>query len=273
MAMDNKNTVQNKETKSTNEKHTTRNILIIGGIIIIVVLLLLLRSCAGSGPADDKHQLSAGDGIVTTEELERMTPEEIQAMLNEQAAKGYITISMNPRPTFADGTADGNLLISNAAHTYKLLMDGKNIAKAEGLDDAVFEFTYDGHAYKAEAAVFNDIDGSISIKSEDGAAEIVFDADGNYTYGSKKGTYTFSYEMGNYYDQVVEIYMKKDDGTAGDLIYTSPVIPVGSYVHYDALDVDLDAGEYPCVACFYLVDADLNIIGQGNAEILITVEK
>lgn len=85
--------------------------------------------------------------------------------------------------------------------------------------------------------------------------------------GKSEGNVLIENDKSNLFPQVVELYRQDTN----ELIYTSPVIPVGSYVHYDKLAVDLDAGEYPCLACFYNVDGDLNVVGQGNAEILLTV--
>lgn len=185
----NPNTAPEKDNKGTKKK-----VAIGAGIVaIIVLILLLLRSCGGT-PVEENpsNTLTPGDGIISSEALEGMTQEEIQEMLNEQAAAGYITISMSPNVTFESGTAEGALQIEN---------DERNL-----------------------------------------------------------------------YSQIVEIYLTTDNGELGDKIYTSPVIPVGNFVNYGTLDVDLDAGTYDCIACFYNVDEDLNMLGQANAEIRITVQ-
>ena len=42
-----------------------------------------------------------------------MSQEEIEASLNEKVAQGMINISMNTAPVFADGTAEGNIMVVN----------------------------------------------------------------------------------------------------------------------------------------------------------------
>ena len=44
---------------------------------------------------------------------DQMTPEEIEARLNEKVAEGMINISMNTAPYFEDGTSEGNVMIVN----------------------------------------------------------------------------------------------------------------------------------------------------------------
>lgn len=252
-----------------------KKFFIIGGVaVIIVILILLLRSC-GSTPAgetgDGSNVLTPGEGTVSAEELEHMTPEEIQGMLNQQAEAGYITISANMYPQFENGTAEGNLLIANTAPGYELTMGGESVAKAEG--DEGLTFTYDGSTYTLTPDTMDalDTEDSVTVSSEDGAVSIIFSANGTYTCGEASGEYEYTETSGNHYSQIVEIYIQNLDGSLGEKIYTSPVIPVGSYVHYDTLDVDLDAGTYSCVACFYNVTDDNAILGQANAQLELTV--
>ena len=42
-----------------------------------------------------------------------MTPEEIEAALNNKVAEGMINISANTAPIFEDGASDGNLMLVN----------------------------------------------------------------------------------------------------------------------------------------------------------------
>ena len=44
---------------------------------------------------------------------DNLTPEEIEARLNEKVAEGMINISANTAPVFEDGTAEGNLMLVN----------------------------------------------------------------------------------------------------------------------------------------------------------------
>ena len=44
---------------------------------------------------------------------DQMTPEEIEAALNNKVSEGMINISMNTAPYFENGTAEGNLMLVN----------------------------------------------------------------------------------------------------------------------------------------------------------------
>lgn len=73
----------------------------------------------------------------------------------------------------------------------------------------------------------------------------------------------------NHYPQVVKI-VRSD---TGELIYTSGVVPVGSRIDTDTLDVPLPAGSYGCVAYFYPIDPDTGKeIGCIGAKIVVTVK-
>ena len=95
--------------------------------IVIVTLLLAALVVVGAifivrmmkAPSESNKLVeAAGPGIVydsAAEEggWENLTPEEIEANLNEKVAQGMINISMNTSPVYADGTADGNIMVVN----------------------------------------------------------------------------------------------------------------------------------------------------------------
>ena len=103
--------------KAEKEKKMKRTLTIVGGIaIIIIIILLLLRGCAGS-PANNPTKPNYGtevDPNATVEDFDKMSEEEIIAALNEKVKEGMITISMATQGTFADGTSEGALKITNA---------------------------------------------------------------------------------------------------------------------------------------------------------------
>ena len=92
---------------------------------VFIVLIILLLLCVGVAafmlhqPATDPDPIpSASNGIVYDENAliggwESLSPEEITNSLNEKVEEGYINISMNTSPVFADGKAQGNLMIVN----------------------------------------------------------------------------------------------------------------------------------------------------------------
>lgn len=284
-----------------NEKNTGRSkkpVVIAGTVTaIVIIILLLLRSCGTGtqvpGPSPTPG-LNPGHGTVSSEDLDKKTPEEIQEELNRAAAKGYITISMNSKPVFETGASEGSLSIVNSENVWKLQLDENEAMEVVG-NDTKFQVTLGSHTYEfpTDELDFIHENKDMTFDSTDGKAKLSFRkavADGKTTYAystteGETGTYQYYHEPGNYYSQVVEIYKgnKVTDPETGkdkyeytERIYTSPVIPVGNYVHTDRLAVDLDAGEYPCLACFYNVvvndDGSVTPVGQGNAEILLTVE-
>ena len=88
--------------------------------------------------------------------------------------------------------------------------------------------------------------------------------------GSSEGNLLIMNEEINRHPQVVEIYRKDTE----ELIYKSGAIPVGSRVETGKLLVDLDAGEYPCVAYFNSVDENTGeLLGKAGAEITIIVQE
>ena len=65
-----------------------------------------------------KEEARAKAGIVydssaTEGGWDNLSPEEIEARLNEKVAEGMINISMNTAPYFEDGKAEGNVMIVN----------------------------------------------------------------------------------------------------------------------------------------------------------------
>lgn len=55
----------------------------------------------------------------------------------------------------------------------------------------------------------------------------------------------------------------------GELIYSSPYLPVGERIEQITLNRDLDAGDYPAVCTYYLVDDDHNVL--TNVSVAVTI--
>lgn len=56
-----------------------------------------------------------------------------------------------------------------------------------------------------------------------------------------------------------------------EIIYQSPVIPVGSYLDNIKLDKDLDAGTYDCVLIYHLVDDEQNTLATLRMAVKVVV--
>lgn len=58
-----------------------------------------------------------------------------------------------------------------------------------------------------------------------------------------------------------------------DVIYQSPVLPVGSSLEQIALDKKMDAGTYDCIVIFHLIDDDQNTLSTLRVTATIIIEK
>lgn len=56
-----------------------------------------------------------------------------------------------------------------------------------------------------------------------------------------------------------------------EVIYQSPIIPVGSYLNDIKLDKDLDAGTYDCVLIYHLVDEEQNTLSTLRMAVTVVV--
>lgn len=67
----------------------------------------------------------------------------------------------------------------------------------------------------------------------------------------------------------LDVFLAEDET---EPIYSSPIIPVGSYLEKISLDQPLEAGEYDCVAVYHLVDEEQNTISTLRIKIKLVVE-
>ena len=95
-------------------------------VIVCASVLALLVSLGVYGIVRLMHKPAAADPFAQAGGLiydssaveggwENLSPEEIEAALNEKVAEGMINISMNTAPYFEDGSAEGNVMIVNEA--------------------------------------------------------------------------------------------------------------------------------------------------------------
>lgn len=67
----------------------------------------------------------------------------------------------------------------------------------------------------------------------------------------------------------LDVFLAEDEENA---IYKSPVIPLGSSLRDIVLDTPLEAGTYPCVAVFHLVDDDQETLDTLRVTVTVIVE-
>ena len=85
-------------------------ILLVGAGIFLAVRLL--HKPAGAALADSKSGI-VYDSSAVEGGWDNLSPEEIEARLNEKVAEGMINISANTAPIFEDGSSEGNLMLVN----------------------------------------------------------------------------------------------------------------------------------------------------------------
>ena len=85
-------------------------VLLVGAGIFLAVRLL--HKPADTALADNKTGI-VYDSSAVEGGWDQMTPEEIEAALNNKVAEGMINISMNTAPYFENGTSEGNIMIVN----------------------------------------------------------------------------------------------------------------------------------------------------------------
>ena len=123
--------------------------------MVLIALACLLLLAVGGGiflmtreedaAMDDSLQL---DDNATMGVLPGIDMAERQAQLQEQLDEGMIAFSINSSPVFADGGAEGNLMLENPANNAKLLV-------VEIYIDATQEMVYQSKAIPTGAYIEN----------------------------------------------------------------------------------------------------------------------
>jgi len=107
----------NKNANPNNKGLRNAGILI-GVLLLIALALAAFRGCENAPDSENPSETTANPGIVYDSGAveggwTEADADAIIASLNEKVEEGYINISMNTTPVFADGTSDGNLMIVN----------------------------------------------------------------------------------------------------------------------------------------------------------------
>ena len=135
----------------------------------------------------------------------------------------------------------------------------------------IFDLTPDENVQQGgfEQKSQEEIQEELNKKVEEGMMNISMNLNPIFENGTSEGNLLIMNEEINRYPQIIEIYRKDTN----ELIYKSGLIPVGSRVENGKLIVDLDAGEYPCIAYFNGVNPETgDLMGKAGAEIMISVK-
>ena len=57
-----------------------------------------------------------------------------------------------------------------------------------------------------------------------------------------------------------------------EVIYESPLLPIGSYIENITLDKELEKGTYDCVVIYHLVDEEQNTLSTVRVAVTIVIE-
>lgn len=104
--------------------------------------------------------------------------------------------------------------------------------------------------------------------------------DGYYTV-TMNPTWHFANGSAASYDAVVENVAQNTNDVYFDIVleedeekvlYKSPVIPIGSHLEEIALDESLEAGTYPCIVIYNLVDEEQNTLSTLRVALEIVIE-
>lgn len=69
-----------------------------------------------------------------------------------------------------------------------------------------------------------------------------------------------------------DIYFDLEISDTGEVIYESPVIPVGNHLDKIKLNKELAKGTYDCVLTYHMLDADQNTLGTVKMVVTVVVE-
>lgn len=146
----------------------------------------------------------------------------------------------------------------------------KNAAGEDGQTGSGWDLTEDTGSQEGgiKTRSQEEIQEELNRKVEEGMINISMNLNPIFEDGTSDGNLLIVNEEINRYPQIVEIYLKDTD----TLLYRSGGISVGHSVERGKLLVDLDAGDYACVAYFNAINPDTNeLVGKAGAEITISV--
>ncbi len=93
-----------------------------------------------------------------------------------------------------------------------------------------------------------------------------------WTFDDGKSTAPNAY-VANVENNLYTLYFDVYEETTNELLYSSPMLPVGTEITNFKLDKELPAGEYDAVVMYTMVDENLEEVSSVGFKVTITVSK
>ena len=123
-----------------------------------------------------------------------------------------------------------------------------------------------GHVTLVTKENVDEVEDKIRNVSADDSYHAIMSVEWTFENGSAKSTDAY---VENSITNSRTVYFDVNLSSTNELIYSSPYLPLGSKLNDITLTKDLDAGDYPALVTYYLVDDDDNVI--TNLTLAITV--
>ena len=130
------------------------------------------------------------------------------------------------------------------------------------------EESYDGRATFVDQGNVDEIKDSLDDEIEDATYTASMTVDWRFYDGKSVSTTAF---VENMKDNKRTVYFDVNLKSTGELVYSSPYLPVGAKLEGFALDKALPKGDYPAVVTYFLVDDDHKVITKVSVAITIHV--
>ena len=145
-----------------------------------------------------------------------------------------------------------------------------NPQKAQDEPTVVEDTVRGGRGTVATPENIDEIMAKRSEPIEDGYFETSMNVEWNFPNGKSESTNAY---VANAPDNIRKIYFDVVLKDTNELIYSSPFIPVGSFIKGFALDKELSKGTYIAECQYHLVDDNDEEVSNFNVNVTITVEE
>jgi hypothetical protein len=144
-----------------------------------------------------------------------------------------------------------------------------NLLNVKPAPPIVIEKSYGGKGVVATQENIDEILEQMNTPVKDGYYEVTMNSD--WVFETAKSPSSNAY-VKNKETNTRTVYFAVFLSDTGELVYTSPYLPLGSSLTNFALDKELEAGEYPAVMTYYLVDDDYNKLTDVSITVKLKIE-